>query len=663
MKKLICLILTFIMIMPSAFAAETEEYKTVLATVKDRLDIQDIYDNFDSRTSSYNGQTTYYFNWSTDDGVYLSVGATADCVITEYNISNNNKPYVKENSFKKYELEQYKAEAEKYIKMLNPDLAQYIVIADNDRYSMWSERTGFSLEFRYDGIMVDNMGGSISVNSDDLSLMSFYFNNYAKAAYPDKSTFISKESAIEAYGKNYGLELVYLLEYNDNQTKAVPVYQPVSQYNEYINAVTGEKYKYELLYATPNMEASKDEVMSGGSGGFSEIELEEINKIKGLKTIDEIEKSLKSSKILNIPATAVVSNYNLNKIKDGEYMYDMSFMENDVYIAYANVNAVSGEILSFRKHNSKVSEKELPADTLKKNATDYAKALAGAKFEKYKDNAEFDTASLTLNRAENGAKVVNDTIRVNVDKADGGLLYYNISYTDTSFPSLNGVVSKEAALKALFDNVVYDVKYMLVPEKNKLPENAVAVYSFDFSQNLQVDPYSGQVKKNHNENAKIQYNDIGGHYAEKQILKLAQYNIGFNADSFFPDNAITQKEMLTLLTQAFASMSVYRNTNYEDVFNEAVRLGLITKEQRNDEALVSRIDAAVFIAKAISADKYASIEGIWSCKFKDVTQREGYVCLLSGLGIINGDENNNFNPNNNLSKADCAILIYNCLSN
>lgn len=663
MKKLICLILTLSLILTTiAFGAETDNYQTVLATVKQRLDIKDIYDNFDSRTSNYNGQTTYYFTWSTNDGVYLSVAATDSLVITEYSLNDSTKPYEQKQSFKKYELDQYKAKAEEYIKILNPDLAQNIVVSDNDRYSIWTERTSFSLKFEYNGVPVENVSGNISVNSEDMSLIHFNFSNYAPVTYPDKSNFISKDEAIKAYGENYGLELVYLLEYKDDLVTAVPVYQPVSQYNEYINAVTGEKYKYDPSVIYAEMEASKD-AMGSLNNSFSEIELKEISNIEGLLSIKEVENNLKAISVLGISKSAVVSSYYLNKLKGNKYTYDVTFTDNEDNTSYANLNAKTGELLNYRKYNKNNSETELPLETLKSKAVDYAKILSGDKYNKYKDSVIFEGKNLTLNRKENGARVEGDTIRINVNKADGTLEYYNINYTDATFPSLDNVISNNMALKVLFAEVNYDVKYLFVPLKNKLPENAVAVYSFDYSQNLQIDPFTGELKKYENTLDKIEYSDISGHYAEKQILKLAQYNIGFNDKNFCPDNAITQKEAITLLMQAFQSVSIYRNYNYDNMFDEAVRMGLITKEQRDDNATVTRLDGAVMIAKSIGADEYARLEGIWNCKFKDVTEKVGYVCLLNGMGIINGDENNNFNPNNNLTKADCAILIYNCLAN
>ena len=48
--------------------------------------------------------------------------------------------------------------------------------------------------------------------------------------------------------------------------------------------------------------------------------------------------------------------------------------------------------------------------------------------------------------------------------------------------------------------------------------------------------------------------------------------------------------------------------------------------------------------------------------FADVNTKKGYTAILSGMNVIKGDEYGNFNPSQNLSRADAAIMIYNYLS-
>ena len=42
---------------------------------------------------------------------------------------------------------------------------------------------------------------------------------------------------------------------------------------------------------------------------------------------------------------------------------------------------------------------------------------------------------------------------------------------------------------------------------------------------------------------------------------------------------------------------------------------------------------------------------------------EGYVAILKGMGVVQGDEMGNFNPVNEISRADFSILLYKLLNN
>ncbi len=53
---------------------------------------------------------------------------------------------------------------------------------------------------------------------------------------------------------------------------------------------------------------------------------------------------------------------------------------------------------------------------------------------------------------------------------------------------------------------------------------------------------------------------------------------------------------------------------------------------------------------------------IYKSVFPDVTHNIGYISILAGLGVFNGDEQGMFNPQNKLTRADAAIIIYNYLN-
>ena len=77
--------------------------------------------------------------------------------------------------------------------------------------------------------------------------------------------------------------------------------------------------------------------------------------------------------------------------------------------------------------------------------------------------------------------------------------------------------------------------------------------------------------------------------------------------------------------------------------------------------VLSRIQAAKFICRALNIEKYAQLDSIFNCPFKDVSADKGYVTMLWGLKIVNGTAPNVFSPDQSLTRAQSAILIYNAM--
>ena len=80
-----------------------------------------------------------------------------------------------------------------------------------------------------------------------------------------------------------------------------------------------------------------------------------------------------------------------------------------------------------------------------------------------------------------------------------------------------------------------------------------------------------------------------------------------------------------------------------------------------DEPL-SRENSAIYLIRIMGIEEVAKLEGIYKSKFSDVEENIGYISILNAMGVFNGDENGNFNPKKNLTRADAMIVIYNYLN-
>ncbi len=78
----------------------------------------------------------------------------------------------------------------------------------------------------------------------------------------------------------------------------------------------------------------------------------------------------------------------------------------------------------------------------------------------------------------------------------------------------------------------------------------------------------------------------------------------------------------------------------------------------SSDAKITREDMAVYFGKALALSY--SISTGTSLSFNDTSDisssAKPYIELLNKLGIVSGDDNNNFNPKNNITRAEVAVL-------
>ena len=64
---------------------------------------------------------------------------------------------------------------------------------------------------------------------------------------------------------------------------------------------------------------------------------------------------------------------------------------------------------------------------------------------------------------------------------------------------------------------------------------------------------------------------------------------------------------------------------------------------------------------ALGVGEYAAYD-IYKQPFADVSENTGYIAILAAMGVVQGDENGNFNPDNDITRAEAAIMVYNYLN-
>lgn len=150
---------------------------------------------------------------------------------------------------------------------------------------------------------------------------------------------------------------------------------------------------------------------------------------------------------------------------------------------------------------------------------------------------------------------------------------------------------------------------------------------------------------------------------------------GTGADTFSPQGTMTRGMYVTVIGRMVgADVEKYKNSqSFQDVTPTdyyapyvawAVGLGItngIGNGLFGPDALVSREQMAAFTARLFSALSISYPDANVSASPKDLNRIAEYakesVLALYKCGLITGDNFGNFNPENNLTRAECATLI------
>ena len=163
------------------------------------------------------------------------------------------------------------------------------------------------------------------------------------------------------------------------------------------------------------------------------------------------------------------------------------------------------------------------------------------------------------------------------------------------------------------------------------------------------------------------------HWAYADIKALAEKKIiaGKSASSFEPEASITREEFVKIAVLAFSYYDENAETGLSDVDSNAwyyryvasaEKNGIIKGRGENEFGIggnITRQEMAVMLYR-IASEKGMSFENKYT-DFADYDKISEYaydaVAYMSGAGIINGMENNTFNPDMPATRAQAAKLI------
>ncbi|MCI8538466.1 MAG: S-layer homology domain-containing protein [Oscillospiraceae bacterium] len=292
--------------------------------------------------------------------------------------------------------------------------------------------------------------------------------------------------------------------------------------------------------------------------------------------------------------------------------------------------------------------------------------------------------SFTYAQKEQGYFYTGNAFYVGVDVTGGSISFYEKQFdSSVTFEAAKGLLTAEQALDAWLNTYTAKLSYVQVPaavdysmpEYQPLADMGISyLYNLTLGYRLDRDEYvlglnakTGEpVVHSVSSEEEITYEDLENHWAREKVETLARYGVGYLGGSFQPDKALTQLDLVALL----ASAQGYQYRPEEEgganaLYDYACSSGLISRQERNDSAVLNRLEVIRLILDASGYGPTARLEGIYRTGFTDdndiPAEFYGYAALAQGLGIVSG-ASGKLLPNAGATRAEAAVMLFNLMS-
>lgn len=688
--------------------------ESVILAVKKKITIPKEYSEFDYYFHNTNDYSDSYWSLSwRNPNTYASIQVNCDV--------NNHIAYYRSYDYNnrsmgiaKYLKSELKSKAEDFLLQIAPEIATKVEFLKAEYEGVYSGNYVYQFQRSFNDISFPDNTVSISVNSITGAVTEASIRWLYDVKLPTAKATMSLEDAAKLIKDNMKMKLVYRTDYygiydrsGNTQKKAFLVYEPTLNFIS-IDAKTGEVYltRSEWVETGRGTEkgAEADEAAAdgGASNTLTEEELTKIEELKHLISKEEAIEKIIKNKYLYIDKNLTSYNANLYKRNDGSgdtsYIWNISFndprkvnyeTDEDTYrgYAYATVDAESGKIISYyssvKSSYDYQNQKWLPMDIAydKKEGRAVLEKFLSSEMKDYFKLSTFTSESddyvlyyndktpvyggynYQYNRVNEGVEYPYNGINGAVDGVTGKIYSVSANWDHkVVFESPKGAMSAEEAMDYYLSKEGYGLKYE-VNVINKFDSDYgkdqeyydyTKAYSVEYEVRLVYRPdvspsyispftgeqldYRGQV---YEVAAPYTYKDITDAKKYRNILLLADMNIGFEGENFLPDQSINIDEMKTLL--------------------QKVGYGYYTENVEVLQKPMTRETLAQLFIQILGLEKMSKLQGIYKTGFADESSIDstalGAVALAKGLGLMEGDSLNNFNPRNSITRLQAVDYL------
>lgn len=524
-----------------------------------------------------------------------------------------------------------------------------------------------------------------------------YNLNWTNKAFANPQKVISADQARQAFVNQEILKLQYFKTMvRGQQADAKLIYGIRHPSNGMIDAFSGQPlaaggYLYNMESAGWGMRMKLS--MGGTSGAFPVVitpeEQKEIDSsaryISQAKAMELVKKWIPIADDMKLQSAALEKDWQNPDTRCWRLSWsnDSPEPEKNSHV-WAQVDAVTGELTSFNLNlppQKKVSNTDIvDQKAAQLLAESFIRTIQPKRWSEVKLDEQNSllrpldinppTWSFSYVRLVNGIICPDNGIEVAIDTASKQVTSYRLNWSKDQFPSARGAMDSQQANQLFLQAAPLTLNYTMVPdfkgvETLKLVYMPQAKEGFSMIDALNGEDLNSEGKAITNTPRAYVFNDIKGHFGEKEISLLGQAGIlGEYDTSFHPDENIKLISLLRAMLTAKQGVYSTRRMNDEEILQRCRNLNWIEKNTAADSN-VSREFLAQLMIRFLNIDYLSQAQGIYQLSYQDAKQMpprtKAYAALCWGLGIIKAD-GKTFNPEHTVSRAEAAVALVNTLS-
>ena len=697
------------LVLPAAADETTQDARLAQVTqaVKDTLDLDTSqYDTFYGECYDQTLASQWSLNWEGSAGS-LSIEALEDGTITWYSLSVEEGEEPGLPSYPQGDADQARQSAQAFLdKVLSPEVESVRLEESSSSHRLGRDTFRFSGDILFYGLPsplscsleVDGESGEVTYFSREISY-GLYMGDV-----PSPTPAVDRDAAAETLRSSLSLKLEYVLP-EDGGTQAVLRYVPDGRDEYYVDAQTGELVNLSELergmsdsgFASGGSAAS-DSTAESQENGLSQAEQEGIQKLEGVLPKETLDGQLRAAPEYGLEDYTLASaSYRLVEEDEGQedqVLCTLRYLlpgEDGTASRTFTVDARTGEVENLWSYLP-WKEGQKPALTqaqAQKQAEEFLTAFCpdwADKLELYSGpEGEVRTQyAFTFARQENGYFFPEHSYTVNLSAEDGAVCSLSYVYDEAvTFDTPEGIISRQEALDAWMDSYTVELGYLQVPEKLDANDPAAVPYLQMGLQSfyvlklgytldregycLGIDAKSGQLVQRESGSAWLvpAYTDMEGHWAQGTIEALAGYGVGYAGETFAPDQAMTQWDLVALLYSVEnvpLDPADASEGERDAAYAAAYRLGALTPGERWDGAPLTRSQAVKLLLNAQGLGQAAKLTGIYTCTYTDKAaipaEDLGYAALAQGIGMVQGT----WAGDRTATRAEAAVMLHKLLS-